>query len=56
MNKAEVISSSFPTTPQEEVTLLLPDDLKHLTDFFSILMSIDQRINKKEVRTYENKQ
>lgn len=55
MDKAEVILPSFPIKSHEEVTHLLPDDLKHFTDFFSILMSIDQRITKKEVKTYENK-
>lgn len=46
MDKVEVISSSFLTPPQEDVPLLLPDDLKHLTDFFSLLIRIDQKSKK----------
>jgi len=53
MDQTEVISSSCPVQPQTDAGFLQSDDLKRLTDFFSILIKIDKRIKSKKGKLNE---
>jgi len=56
MEKSKVIEPELKTNAKPVVKgrVLPADELKRLTDFFSLLIQIDRR-TRKEVKRYENK-
>lgn len=47
--RAEVV------TPNQQIGILSPDELKRLTDFFSLLIQIDHRLKKGGVKNASSK-
>lgn len=46
-SKEDIPSEQIKINPGKEARALSADELKHLTDFFFILIQIDRRVNKK---------
>lgn len=53
MNTSKVVSIENKEHLEEEKMILTAEEKKRLTDFFAVLMEIDQRLKRKEVKNNE---